>query len=198
MHQLRPPLTHLRIPRTRQFRTAQRSRFGQTPEGRPEREKVLRITYTDRSTNTSKTVPGGTLSGLGQGQKVKIDPVPNTTVTVTNTSENLSTTFTAAVFNPPLNRVVSKYTILSGSTVQFGTEFVRGLRHLYPRRYDCRLHGWLTNIWRGIRFPFRRQCRRDGKRGRHHIRPVRRAKLHGEPGADMGNPRFTGNFAYSG
>ena len=59
---------------------------------------------------------------MGQGQKVKIDPVPNTTVTVTNTSENLSTTFTAAVFNPPLNRVVSKYTILSGSTVQFGAE----------------------------------------------------------------------------
>ncbi len=79
------------------------------------------ITYTDRSTNTSKTVPGGTLNGLGQGAKVKIDPAPNTTVTVKNTSENLSTTFTAAVFNPPFNRVVSKYTILSGSTVQFGT-----------------------------------------------------------------------------
>src|ERR1700733_12799805 len=86
------------------------------------RGRSTRITYTDRSTNTSKTVSGGTLSGLGQGQKVKIDPVPNTTVTVTNTSENLSRTFTAAVFNPPLNRVVSKYTILSGSTVQFGTE----------------------------------------------------------------------------
>ena len=80
------------------------------------------ITYIDRSTNASKTVPGGTLNGLGQGAKVKIDPVPNTTVTVTNTSENLSTSFTAAIFNPPLNRVVSKYTILSGSTVQFGAQ----------------------------------------------------------------------------
>ena len=57
---------------------------------------------------------------------------------------------------------------------------------------------WLTNVWRGIRFPFRRQCCCDGKRGRHHIRPIRRTKLHGEPSADMGNPRFTGNFAYSG
>ena len=80
------------------------------------------ITYTDRSTNASKTVPGGTLNGLGQGAKVKIDPVPNTTVTVTNTSDNLSTSFTAAIFNPPLNRVVSKYTILSGSIVQFGAQ----------------------------------------------------------------------------